>query len=79
MASRKRTSSPIERQRQLIYNLQHEWKIADLLGAKAARLKAAKKLIAAERKLDRMLGLSPIGRSQRELSSAYARHLDSGR
>ena len=57
MASRLQTSSPIERQRQLIYKLQHEWKVADLLGAKGARLKVAKKLIAAERKLDRMLGL----------------------
>ena len=60
MASKKRTRTKqelISRLRDQIYNLQHEWKIADILGAKAARLKTAKKLIAAERRLDRMLGL----------------------
>lgn len=80
MASKKRTRTKqelISRLRDQIYNLQHEWKIADLLGAKPARLKAANKLLAAERRLDRLLGLSPIARSQRELASAHARHLTS--
>jgi len=64
MASRKRVRTKIgskrevvERQRQRIYKLQHEWKMADIFGNTLLRNKIATSLIAAERKLDRMLGL----------------------